>query len=313
MIRTILQKEPMRIPETLWNILRSISPIRTPEEEQIECFGNSEACAPETCFARTMERALKACLAVIPQPKHVEVQFVRNERSAIDVIFDSHRNVLKIHQRWLDFNAVHRTPCRDLLSSKVAEQEGSFFCDHVVEELIKISLPQITRPVAVPRGIENTILRQIRNSLRYMPHSIKVIQTSQRGCLMITWEDNETESFRKHPASKDLYHVVLHEENCVDAKAELLHGGEGTSYRGIYRQFLLIGAKKIYSVFLRGTCLLWMSSAICQSSEESGGVCQLAVLSSLLSNDCSEPSMRLLRAAATAGCSKRIIRTNNTC
>jgi hypothetical protein len=108
-------------------------------------------------------------------------------------------------------------------------KEAPYFCEHIVEELLKISLGSIFRPLSISRAAENAFLRQVRHLLRYMPHSIKVMPASQMGCLMIIWEDNETESFRKSHASSTLYHVVLHEEMCFNARKELLHGDTGMS------------------------------------------------------------------------------------
>jgi hypothetical protein len=45
MIRGTTGKRPTRLPETLWNLLRSVSPIRTVEEEQAELSKNAEICA----------------------------------------------------------------------------------------------------------------------------------------------------------------------------------------------------------------------------------------------------------------------------
>jgi hypothetical protein len=238
MVREVLKKEPTRLPEALWNILRSVSPIRTPEEEQIECFRNSEVCAPpRTCFARTVQKALQACLAVLPQSAHVQLQFVRSENSAPAVFFDSQRGLLKVHQRWLDFASMHgKAPCRDLLSCESNDQKRTFFCEHIIEELLKLALPTMFKPLGIPRAAETQILRTIRNMLRYMPHNIEVVRTSQVGCLMVTWEDNETESFRKHFAPKDLYHIVLHEEKCIHGRVGLLHGDPGMCI--YFRHFL---------------------------------------------------------------------------
>ena len=108
MVREVLKKEPARLPETLWRLLRSVTPIRTPEEEQNECFRNSEVCAPpRTCFAQTIQRALQPCLAIFPRTAHVQVQFIESDTGAPDAFFDSQQGVLKVQQRWLDFTSMH--------------------------------------------------------------------------------------------------------------------------------------------------------------------------------------------------------------
>ncbi|KAJ5348624.1 uncharacterized protein N7506_001877 [Penicillium brevicompactum] len=53
MIRGTTGKRPTRLPETLWKLLRSVSPIRTVEEEQAELSENAEIYAPpESAFLK---------------------------------------------------------------------------------------------------------------------------------------------------------------------------------------------------------------------------------------------------------------------
>jgi hypothetical protein len=188
MIRDILKKEPTRLPAALWDILRSASPIRTPEEEQIHRFKNSELCAhPGTYYARTVQIALQACMAVFPQWKHVNVQFVRSESIPLNVFYDPQQGILKVHQKWLHFDPTHeKTLYRDFIPSKISDQQGFFFCNHIIEELLKLALPSLLGPSFRSRAVENAILRKIRNILRYMPHSIKVMQTAMVGSLVVT-------------------------------------------------------------------------------------------------------------------------------
>lgn len=64
-------------------------------------------------------------------------------------------------------------------------------------------------------------MRHIRRLLTNMPHNI-TLTPSHHG-LVVIWEDNETESFRKHEFGGAAYHVILHEEKCTRMKRELLH------------------------------------------------------------------------------------------
>jgi hypothetical protein len=58
-----------------------------------------------------------------------------------------------------------------------------------------------------------------------MPHQITL--TPSKGGLAVAWEDSETELFRKHGLDGAAYHVILHEENCISMKRELLHPNPG--------------------------------------------------------------------------------------
>lgn len=68
-------------------------------------------------------------------------------------------------------------------------------------------------------------MRHIRRLLRVLPHSIKL--RPQSGGLLVTWEDNEAESFRKLGGGGPEYRVVPHAEECFIARSELLHSDAG--------------------------------------------------------------------------------------
>ncbi|KAJ5318288.1 hypothetical protein N7476_004708 [Penicillium atrosanguineum] len=229
MIRDVLKKEPRRLPGALWDLLRSASPIRTAEEEQIHCFKNSDLCIPpDTHFSWTIQRAIQACLTVFPQWKHITVHFVRSESIPMDVFYDSQPGILKVNQRWLHFDSTHgNTRCRDFTPNETSDHQGFFFCNHVIEDLLRTALPSLLGPPFGRKALENALLRKIRNILRFMPHNIKVMTTAMVGGLMITWEDNETQSVRNYTAPRCLYHVILHDENCPHGRTQLLHGAAG--------------------------------------------------------------------------------------
>jgi hypothetical protein len=47
------------------------------------------------------------------------------------------------------------------------------------------------------------------------------------GGILVSWEDNETESFRTLGPSGPDYHVVLHDGDCANAEMALLHDKTG--------------------------------------------------------------------------------------
>ncbi|OKP11866.1 hypothetical protein PENSUB_2597 [Penicillium subrubescens] len=71
------------------------------------------------------------------------------------------------------------------------------------------------------RPAEIKFMRQIGRRLRYLLHSIK-LEPYPRG-ILVSWEDNETESVRTLGPSGPDYHVVLHDDNCANAETALLH------------------------------------------------------------------------------------------
>lgn len=235
-IHEILERQPVKLPESLWTLLRSCSPIQTPEEEQIGCFNNAEVCpVPETSYAQTIHRAFMACIAILLDGRQIEVQYVRAKRSATQALYNSHSRVLKVAHQWLEFVGSHgRVFCREVLSSRLDAQsffcnhvdfrDKVFFCDHIVEDLLKFCLVPLLGQSAASKAVEVVILRRIRRLLRHVPHTITVSRSFLAGALKITWEDNETESIRKRSIHDPPYHVVLHEEKCIGVRADLIHG-----------------------------------------------------------------------------------------
>ncbi|KAJ5666551.1 uncharacterized protein N7477_008999 [Penicillium maclennaniae] len=167
-IRDVLGKEPVKIPESLWDLIRSDSAIRTAEEEQIILFKNAPVCSPSnSSFSMTVQRVLKACMALSENTKYIRVFFIHIHNSTIDTFFDLEQQVLKIHHRWLDFDATHRRyPYRDALPN-IAGPYAPFFCDHIIEELIRKALPIIFRAAPISRTTKNGVIRQIRYRLRH--------------------------------------------------------------------------------------------------------------------------------------------------
>ena len=311
-IRHVLRKEPVKLPKSLWDLLRPNSAIRTAEEEQINTFQNAPVCSsPNSTFARTVQRVLKACMALSDNTKHVEVSFIHINDNAIDTFFDLEYQVLKTHHRWLDFDAMHRKyPCRDLLPNNMAGADAPFFCDHIIEELLRKALPTIFRTDPMSRTTENGILRQIRHCLRHMPHSIMLKPMPQNKGLVVTWEDNETESFRKSCRSRVAYHVVLHEERCASARSELLHGDAGKSLSSEMLEscsFRTGDNSYFFTSYVCGrACFVWLSSAVNFAVQERGGVCRLGLLEKVLSHDCLEPEIGVLWVSARSGVPQRV-------
>ena len=208
-------------------MLRAHCPIRTVEEEQQELFKDAKPCTvPDTTFARTVDRALRACFALLKFTDHIQVVYVRGSTGKVDVYFDKGQGMLKIHCRWLDFACTHhRSFCRPWSPSNLADTNAPFFCCHVVEELLVRSIASMFKAHPTARPAEMKFMRQIGRRLRYLPHSIKL--KPYPGGILVSWEDNETESFRTLGPSGPDYHVVLHDDNCANAETALLHDKAG--------------------------------------------------------------------------------------
>jgi hypothetical protein len=203
------------------------APIRTVEEEQQKQFREAKPCSiPDTTFARAVDRSLRACFALLRFTDHLRVVYVRGSADKVDVYFDKGQGMLKIHCRWLDLACMHhRSLCRPWSPTNLADTTASFFCCHVVEELLVRSLASMFKAHPTSRTAEVRFMRQIGRRLRYLPHSIQL--KPYPGGILVSWEDNETESVRTLGPSSPDYHVVLHEDNCANSGTGLLHDEAG--------------------------------------------------------------------------------------
>lgn len=148
-IRETLGKQPIRLPSMLWNLLRTNSPLRTPEEEQIEQFKLVENCrCPQSSFSQTIKRAFDAYLHLINDLPPIHVQFVRGNNTGVDCFFENETRILKIHHRWLNFHTIHKElRCRDHLPDEMTGTNAPFLCDHTIEELLRLCLGEIFKPL----------------------------------------------------------------------------------------------------------------------------------------------------------------------
>lgn len=220
----------MKLSRELWRLLRSTTPIRSAAEELSMLFHNAEVCSPpSTTFSRTVRKALRACFALLDSMQRIQVVYVEGFDSRADVVYNPQQSTLKVHRRWLDFDDTHqRTSCRNWILRSAKRESGKrepFFCGHIVEELLSLSISSVFGGSQTPRTTEMRYMRHIRRLLRYMPHQITL--TPSKGGLAVAWEDSETELFRKHGLDGAAYHVILHEENCISMKRELLHPNPG--------------------------------------------------------------------------------------
>jgi hypothetical protein len=208
MISKILKKEPTMLPRMLWDLLPPSSSIRTAEEEQIELFKNAELCAPESTFAGAILRAVSACIAMLKQTEHMTIRLLQSNMSDVDFFFDSKRSTLNIHHKRL-----HRQYSRRD-SGDVAAQDAVVFCDHIIENVLSMLLATVFSTAPTSYRSKMQTVQHVRHMLRLMPQRV-VLKQSLPGMLVFSWEDNETELFRKHGRQ---YHVVLHEEKCMDLR-----------------------------------------------------------------------------------------------
>lgn len=155
-------------------MLRTNCPIRAVEEEQQERFKNVRPyTVPATTFARTADRALRACFAL--STDHSQVVYVKCLTGKTDVYYDKRRSTLEIRHRWLKYASTpHQSFCRSWSPSSLADINAPFFCCQVVEELLIRSIDSVFKAHLTSRPAEINFMRQTGRRLRYLPHSVNL-------------------------------------------------------------------------------------------------------------------------------------------
>ncbi|KAL4889256.1 hypothetical protein BDV59DRAFT_119937 [Aspergillus ambiguus] len=224
-ITNILGKEPVGLPDALWNLLRGSVPIRTADEQRIHMFQSATACEyPKTLFGMTIWRALKASLAFCSYPSNIDI--VRSD-SQIELLVDHARQSVTLNEHVFDIGRTHKFPCR--ISSFASN--GPFVCDHVIEELFTMVHDEMSKLASSVISYERRRfqMRVVKARLRVMPRDIALHAGSGLGTIRVTWEDAETESFTKQYGNTIVYHVVLHGEKCASVINHMLHGDKVTN------------------------------------------------------------------------------------
>lgn len=163
---------------------------------------------------------MKACATLSGLTEDIDVRFEWSDNSDAEALFDTGQNVLKISHIWLDLHLMHqRFPCKEMTPGGTADNDAPFLCDHIIEELLRVFLAGLFRPIPFNRAAENRNLRNIRQMLRYKPHRIKTMRSQGAG-LTVIWKDNAKGSFRASMRSQAVYHVVLHKEKCPSVKSD---------------------------------------------------------------------------------------------
>ncbi|KIX03818.1 uncharacterized protein Z518_07371 [Rhinocladiella mackenziei CBS 650.93] len=225
-VRHYLKKQPHTLPKALWEILRKFSLARTPHEERIHLFMGADSIdIPEDSFCGSIIRALKASLSLDPRLKHMEVRFVKGGVLNLNVLFREEDNILRIHEKWIDFHQIHEVTNCQIVSLGVESMEtGAFFCDHVAEELFELAIDGIRPHLGLDRNECVEIVRQARACIRQMPRLIRVSPTSQSNELEVSWTGNESGIISAKYAADILYNVTLHTMSTCDSRShELLH------------------------------------------------------------------------------------------
>jgi hypothetical protein len=228
-IKKSLKRQPAPLSNKLWRILSKYGFIRKPREEQNHLFRNSSVSdEPSTLFSINIQRGLSACLALHARTQRVQVEYVTGAETEVEMLFDKQKQLLKVHEKWLNFSRIHETtPCRASMLDEIQLLDSIFLCDHVIEELCDLAVIEIVETFdcnvdAASRFIKSMRI-QVRENLQHMPREVSVQPSDEPRGLVVSWADNESERVRQ-VLNNGAYSVILHRERtCAQMRSELLH------------------------------------------------------------------------------------------
>lgn len=95
-------RKPFELTDGLWEILVQYGLVHTAEEEGRQRYENAPTTqVPNTSFATSMHRLLRACLRACPQTSTMSVEFVDAGEIYLDIFVSKAELLTRIHQRWL--------------------------------------------------------------------------------------------------------------------------------------------------------------------------------------------------------------------
>ncbi|GAM33939.1 hypothetical protein TCE0_013f01201 [Talaromyces pinophilus] len=202
-IKKSLKRQPAPLSNKLWRILSKYGFIRKPREEQNHLFRNSSVSdEPSTLFSINIQRGLSACLALHARTQRVQVEYVTGAETEVEMLFDKQKQLLKVHEKWLNFSRIHETtPCRASMLDEIQLLDSIFLCDHVIEELCDLAVIEIVETFdcnvdAASRFIKSMRI-QVRENLQHMPREVSVQPSDEPRRLVVSWADNESERVRQ--------------------------------------------------------------------------------------------------------------------
>ncbi|TGO24106.1 hypothetical protein BPAE_0112g00250 [Botrytis paeoniae] len=247
MIKSLLKKEPVLLPDRLWKTLTKYKLPQTPLEYRKNIICDSET-APilNTPYCASLMRTLRAALALDPQIQPLLLVFKKAGTSGLDSYLDSDNSKLLLHENWMDFEKSHGDNSTECILSHMRNSGDVnpieiFSCDHIIIEICNQVLQELDR-IRAGKGFMggrsvNSLKSQVSECLKNMLRGIRAFPGPQKGEICVSWEDNEAEKlFRLHHLKLQCCVTLHRESTCSHKRSELLAREPG--YRTTYKDLI---------------------------------------------------------------------------
>ena len=241
MIETNLGKKPVKIPKKLWEVLSKNRLLRTPQEELRILFARAEGVTTlDSPFATGMIRRLKAALWLNQDTRDIDVRVVRGVQSGISALFDEFCGVLRIHERWVEYQHVQkdvkeldrkesyvRQDVYQVPETSTNDRGWEDLLELMWVELLELVLDEIGRSLEFDKRSKCRLVRMARHRMGQMPRNVAASKNGYAQELEVNWTGIEHKS-----ENQARYRIVLHRASTCGPKHDTeLHNSSMISFQ----------------------------------------------------------------------------------
>lgn len=164
-------------------------------------------------------------LALDSRTRNLRLDFRSGANAELDLLL--HESQLLINDKWLDFEASHKSSSCSLFLQATAEQNDidRFSCSHIVKSLYDLVLVELSNGSnSQQHNHSNNYMHQlVSEKVDQMPCMVKVVQGEAAGVLEVSWVHAESEKIsRLHHLELKGWITMHRNSTCSDKKSELL-------------------------------------------------------------------------------------------
>lgn len=163
----------------------------------------------------------------------------------MDLLYEPEKQILRVHEKWLNFEDIHSTASCYLYRSATNQSitPETLFCDHIIEEIYAMALSDVMKDVDLRQNhailVKRFLQNEVHDKLQQIPRGVNVNPTDNGGELEVLWLSNESPLVSKLLLDTKV-HITLHRENtCFRERSNVLHGQGGCYFNVLLKTRLV--------------------------------------------------------------------------